>query len=160
MALRFAYTRPDGGVSVVNAARREDLERTIKFDSNEAYENYVLQRSIPADAANVTRLTDAATPDRCEFRNGWVLTDGKITFHMEKCREILRNKMRIVRQPLLEALDVDYQRADEAGDAVKKAAIAKSKQTLRDVTKDPAIDSARSPDDLRSVWPECLPRAS
>ena len=48
---------------------------------------------------------------------------------------------------------MDYQRADEAGDTGAKADIAKRKQALRDVTADPAIEAARTPDELRAVWP-------
>lgn len=75
---------------------------------------------------------------------------------MAKCREALRVRLRARRAPLLAALDVEYQRADEAGDAAAKKRIAARKQALRDVTADPAIDAAQTPADLMHVLPEAL----
>ena len=57
-----------------------------------------------------------------------------------------------VRKPLLEALDIDYQRADEAGDASKKTEIATKKQALRDVTNSTALNDASSATEVRAVW--------
>jgi len=64
--------------------------------------------------------------------------------------------MRKVRKPLLEALDVEYQRADERDDTNAKTAIAQRKERLRDVTDHPDIADARTPDELKEVWPEEL----
>jgi len=79
-----------------------------------------------------------------------------ITVNMLKARDIQRDKMRIARKPKLEALDVDFQRAIENDDATEKASIVAQKQALRDVTQDPAIESATTPDELKAVWPEIL----
>lgn len=79
-----------------------------------------------------------------------------ITINMGKAREIQRDRLRAMRVPLLNALDVEYQRADEQGDMVAKAAIAAKKQILRDVTKDPAIDAAETPEELAVVIPDIL----
>ena len=43
-----------------------------------------------------------------------------------------------------------------AGDTVAKAAVAAQKRVLRDVTADPRIDAAKTPDELRAVWPDAL----
>ena len=50
-----------------------------------------------------------------------------IKVNMEKAREIKRDQLR-----------------------------AERKQQLRDVTADPAIDAATTPDELKAVWPEAL----
>jgi len=57
---------------------------------------------------------------------------------------------------LFAVLDVEYMRADEAGNVAKKLAVAKKKQELRDVTADPRIESAKTPEELKAVWPDCL----
>ena len=57
-----------------------------------------------------------------------------IGVNIAKAKELQKERFRQVRKPLLEALDIDYQRADEAGDASKKTEIATKKQALRDVT--------------------------
>lgn len=82
---------------------------------------------------------------------------------MDKCRAIHRDRMRAARPPLLASLDIEYQtyqRANEAGDAAHKQAVAARKQTLRDVTKIPEIEQATTPDDLKAVWPQVLTSAA
>ena len=41
-------------------------------------------------------------------------------------------------------------------DAATMEAVAARKQALRDVTADPAIEAARTPEELKGVWPEVL----
>jgi len=79
-----------------------------------------------------------------------------ITVDMTKAREIKRDQLRAERKPLLEQLDVEFMRAQEAGDTQKQALIADKKQSLRDVTADPAIDAATTPDELKAVLPNAL----
>ena len=55
-----------------------------------------------------------------------------IKINIEKAKEIQKDKMRFVREPLLEKLDVDFVKALEFGGDT--AAIAAQKQALRDVT--------------------------
>lgn len=89
------------------------------------------------------------------FRNAWK-DDGGITVDMEKARELHRQNMRIERAPVLAALDIEYQRADESRSRVEKDVIAEKKQALRDVTDDHAIDAAQTPEELKQVWPDVL----
>jgi len=77
-----------------------------------------------------------------------------ITVDMTKAREIKRDQLRAERKPLLEQLDVDYMRSQEAGDTAKQQEIAAKKQALRDVTDDPAIDAAATPQELKDWWPD------
>ena len=79
-----------------------------------------------------------------------------ITVNMTKAREIKKDMIRAERAPMLAALDVEYMRAVETGDTVKQAEIAAKKQALRDATKDPAIATAQTPDQLKAVVPEAL----
>jgi len=79
-----------------------------------------------------------------------------ITVDMTKAREIKRDQLRAERKPLLEQLDVEFMRAQEAGDTAKQQEIAAKKQALRDVTADPAIDDATTPDELKAVRPDVL----
>lgn len=79
-----------------------------------------------------------------------------ITISMVKAREIQRDRIRAMRAPVLAELDIAYQRADEQGDSEAKADIAARKQALRDATKDPAIDAAKTPEELKAVIPGAL----
>lgn len=55
-----------------------------------------------------------------------------IKINVEKAKEIQKDKMRFMREPLLKKLDVDFVKALEFGGDT--AAIAAQKQALRDVT--------------------------
>ena len=75
-----------------------------------------------------------------------------IGVNIPKAKELQKERFRQVRKPLLETLDIDYQRADEAGDASKKTEIATKKQALRDVTNNTALNDATSEAEVRAVW--------
>ena len=75
-----------------------------------------------------------------------------IGVNIDKAKNLQKNRFREVRTPLLEALDVDYQRADEAADASEKTAVATKKQALRDVTADATLDAGTTADEVRAVW--------
>jgi hypothetical protein len=90
------------------------------------------------------------------FRNAWcdVTPASTIDHDMIKCRGIWKDKMRAARKPLIEAADIEFMRAMEAG--APTADISTRKQALRDVTANPAIDKAKTPEELKTVWPACL----
>lgn len=92
------------------------------------------------------------------FRGAWKDDGGNTpAVDMPKAREIHRQHLRRMRAPLLEQLDTDYLRASEPGYIGRSAGdIAKAKQALRDVTADPRIDAAQTPDELKAVIPEAL----
>ena len=75
-----------------------------------------------------------------------------IGVNIPKAKELQKERFRQVRKPLLEALDIDYQRADEAGDASKKTEVASKKQALRDVTNSTTLNDATSEAEVRAVW--------
>jgi len=76
--MKWAYTRPDGGVSVVVAAPKEHLERARGPMSDEEYEARVREKSIPADAADVIRLPEDWQPPLREKRDKWRIENGRI----------------------------------------------------------------------------------
>jgi hypothetical protein len=92
------------------------------------------------------------------LRNAWRAPggDGRVRVDMPKARELWRECMRRARAPLLARLDVEYQRADEVGDAAAKQAVAGRKKVLRDVTADVAIEMADNPEALKQCWPAYL----
>ena len=72
-----------------------------------------------------------------------------ITINMTKAKEIKKDMIRAERAPIFESLDVQFMRAVEAGDANLQTEISSKKQALRDATKDPAIDAAQTPEELK-----------
>lgn len=75
---------------------------------------------------------------------------------MPTARDIYRNILREERKPLLEKLDVDYMRAIESKNEQLQNDIAKKKQQLRDITKDPLIEKAQTVEQLKSIRPAIL----
>ncbi len=82
--------------------------------------------------------------------------NNQLAYDMTKARELWKEALRRARIPLLEKLDVDYQRADEINDATLKAQIVLNKNILRNCPTDPAIDAAQDLNDLRRSLPEML----
>lgn len=140
----------DGSVGRMQFAKRD----TSLTDAEVEHEvsKSVFPSGVPIAWRRVS-LTDF--PQDPTFRNAWTDT-GKIEVDMPKAREIHKGNLRALRAPLLAALDIAYIRADEMGDANQKAAIAAKKQALRDVTKDPGIDAATTPEQLNAVLPVAL----
>ena len=122
-------------------------------ETEEAFLARLQERCVPPDATDIRIVERAEIPTDRTFRNA---LKSDLTHDMEKCRSIWRDKMRDARKRLLAALDVEYQRADETGDAQEKLSVAAAKRELRDVTAVPEIDAAKTPEELKAVWPECL----
>lgn len=101
-------------------------------------------------------IQEADVPKDRYFREAWSHTGTKFEVQMDKAREIHRDHLRRLRAPKLTALDVEYMRADEEGQTGTKTAIAAVKRRLRDVTADPRIDAAKTPEELKAVIPEVL----
>ena len=72
-----------------------------------------------------------------------------IIVNVNKAKEITKDRLRAERVPLLAGLDVAYQRADESGDAEKKAEVVAEKQRLRDITQ--LADQAQTLDELKAL---------
>lgn len=73
-----------------------------------------------------------------------------ITIDFTKAKDITKDRLRAERTPLLQAQDVAFQRALEAG--ADTSAIVAEKQRLRDVTT--LADSATTLEELRSLKAE------
>ena len=73
-----------------------------------------------------------------------------ITINMTKAKNIHKNAIREKRKPLLEALDIEFQKALETG--ADTSAIVAKKKALRDAPADSGIDAATTPDELKASW--------
>lgn len=70
-----------------------------------------------------------------------------ITINLDKAKEITKQRLRKEREPLLQALDVQFQRALESN--TDTSAIVAEKQRLRDITN--LVDEAQTSDDLKAI---------
>lgn len=103
---------------------------------------------IRVDGQDVDADSVAVPSDRT-FREAWANAGARIVVDMAKAREIHRDNLRRDRAPRMEVLDVQFMRAIEQG--LPTAEIGTAKQRLRDVTADPRIDAASTPEELSAL---------
>lgn len=124
----------------------------IEFEREPTPENVNFEIAKANFKCTSWRIIDQSELPSRQFRDAWRDNQDHIGHDMPKCREIHRQRLRKQRAPLLAELDVEYMRADESGiSQLKKRDIASRKQALRDITADPRIDSAETPEDLLLV---------
>jgi hypothetical protein len=70
-----------------------------------------------------------------------------IQVNINKAKDITKDKLRAERKPLLEALDVEYIKAQETG--ADTSAIVAEKQRLRDITNQ--VDSMTTVEELKQA---------
>ena len=183
---RFEVTRvmsKDGGVTLTFCARAAD---PIEEDGQSIFEEVAVSlpvsaleserglmgwslifRSIeeeveawkagaPGEYVSHRSMPQSAIPSDRTFRAAWSDTTRKLVIDhdMDKARGIWRDKMRAARAPKLSELDLQVQRGMEAGADLKP--IFEAKKALRDVTVHPDIEAAKTPDELKAIWPEIL----
>ena len=101
---------------------------------------------------NQIDASTATVPSDRAFRGAWSLSGSVISEDMTKAKEIFKDKVREVRKPLLEAEDVTYMKALEAGDTDAQAASVAAKNALRDAPAAAAIDAATDIAGLKAAW--------
>jgi phosphotransferase system IIA component len=75
-----------------------------------------------------------------------------ITIDITKAKEVWKNKIRVARKSVLEKLDVDFIKAQEA--ETSTTAIVADKQTLRDLPNQ--VNTATTTDEIKDVWNDLL----
>jgi len=70
-----------------------------------------------------------------------------IQVNITKAKDITKDKLRAERKPLLEALDVEFIKAQEAG--ADTSSIVAEKQRLRDITNQ--VDNLNTVEELKAV---------
>jgi hypothetical protein len=103
----------------------------------------VCAKDVPAGVPFQIVNGDEVPSDRT-WRNAW---KEDLTVDMPKAVNITKERLRVERAPLLTALDVQYQRAQE--DGRDTTIIISEKQRLRDVTK--LADAATTLDELKAL---------
>ena len=106
------------------------------------------------DKDGVIAATPSTMPSDRHFRNAWVFDSSQsaITEDLTAAKEIFKDKIRLVRGPLLEAEDVVWMKAAEANDSDGKIASVTKKKKLRDAPAASAITNATSITELKAAW--------
>ena len=106
---------------------------------------------VDMDGASIDASTATKPSDR-HFRGAWKLSGTTISEDMTKAKVIFKDKIRSVRQPLLDAEDVVYMKALEASDSSAQTASVAKKKALRDAPAATAIDNADTIAKLKAAW--------
>jgi len=101
---------------------------------------------------NQIDASTATVPSDRHFRGAWTLSGSVISEDMTEAKKIFQDKIREVRQPLLDAEDVVYMKALEADDADAKTASVNKKKALRDAPAAKAITDADTIAKLKAAW--------
>jgi hypothetical protein len=95
----------------------------------------------------IVNLEDLPNVDD-DFFNSWEMdAQGNVTVNLSKAKEQTKERLRLEREPLLQAQDVLFQRAQENGDDT--TAIVVEKNRLRDITL--LADAATTLEELRNI---------
>jgi len=143
---RVIFDNGEGGVSILVPSPNCELSL-----------EQIIDKDIPADRSKDTLEASDLPTDRT-YRSAWTKGDRQVGINVEKAKALHKDKIRAVRDPLLAAEDVNYMRADEAGNNSEKQAVRVRKQALRDVTNivDTATITATDVNgvtaELKAVW--------
>lgn len=153
--VKLAIRTPDGVVI------RSMVVKEYNSDGSVRWERPATPEVIEADLVKTGYggmpwrfVADEEIADRT-FREAWQDT-GRITVNMTKAREVARARIRGWRANKLTALDIEYQRADETGDAAAKARVVAEKQRLRDLPFDVRIEVAGTPEELKEAMRQVM----
>jgi hypothetical protein len=128
-------------------------------------ENNTIQRYKPNPDLTPEKAIELIVPEDCEFciipdeeyvmkfASAYEIIEKTAVINIQKSQDILIEKFRAERTPILQKLDLEYMRADESGNLEHKKEIAEKKQVLRDITK---IELPNNIKELKNFWPEIL----
>jgi len=132
MSQAIIFTNDNGGVSVCIPTGELPIEAVQAKDTPKG--SIIVNQSDLPNQHN-------------DFFDAWELVDGKVEVSLAKAKEITKKRLRSEREPLLQAQDVAFQRAQESG--ADTSAIVAEKQRLRDVTK--LADAETTLEGLRAI---------
>ena len=134
--MKIIYKTPEGTVSVI-----------IPTSEWSGSMEELAQKDVPT-GLKYKIVEDSVIPTDRTFRNAWeVDTDFKISENLTKAKDITKDRLRVERNPLLEAEDVKFMQPQETGADTKD--IVAEKQRLRDITK--KADTCKTTDELKAL---------
>ena len=115
----------------------------------------IVDKDLPTGISTYSVVEDSVIPTDIDFRDSWVgvgigTTGGTISQDMTKAKEIHKTNIREARTPLLAALDVEFQKAQETSAGI--TTIVAKKQALRDAPAASGISTAANTTELKAQW--------
>lgn len=146
----IVYTDPKTGILAVCIPAPECR---LPGENEGVWLDRVRARSVPAGAKDVRVMLRSDLPKDRTFRDAWAIQGGKPSVDMAKAKDIHRGRIRRRRKARFRDLDAQQLRAIESGDASEVQAVAAAKKKLRDAPAHPGIENAKTPEELKTVWP-------
>ena len=115
-----------------------------------------MTRTIVDKDASTIDSASATVPSDRHFRDAWSLSGTTITEDISAAKTLFKEKIRMARKPLLEAQDVAYMKALEAGDSSAQTTAINAKTALRDAPAAAAITNADTIAKLKAAWDTSL----
>lgn len=132
---RILYQNQDGNLAIIVPAKGISIEQAAI--------------SVPVNTKWIV-VHPSELPQEQEFRNAWRLNQlDEVIIDFEKAKQITKNRLRLQRKPLLDALDIEFIRAIEKGQNTAK--IQEEKQRLRDLPD--LVEQAKSLQELTELMP-------
>ncbi len=151
MSKARAIKQLDGSISVIYPARKSKNDN----ETEDQWLERVFEQSTPVGLKYLDINIDNVPLDRT-FRNAWSLISKKITVDMPKAKTIHMDNIRKVRNTKLKEKDLDFLLAVEKKDIKNQDQIAIEKQILRDIPQNFDLSIAKTPDELKKLWPDEL----
>jgi hypothetical protein len=137
------------------------LESVIAKDVPAGSQYKVVDLESPAEKAEMDKIVQSNSAN-VSYWSAWegnfddVSSPIQFSINMEKAKECHVQYLRGARILDLNTLDIEYQKADEAGNTELKATIAAKKQKLRDMPSDTRIVNCSDFDTLKTLTYEYL----
>lgn len=158
----IVYSRPDGGVSVVNPAPSRVAELMVGGMTEAQALASIQASAMPDNATNVEVMDRALIPALREFRNAWErLGTGPPTINMPKARDIHAAKMAVAvvaEIALLRGQERKQRLRGNTSQADQHAANVSALESLDLGLLASRMQSAPTPAALSAVWPTAVPR--
>lgn len=148
MSKVIIYSNPDGSVSVVYPTGEIPIEQVWNKDTP-GIDN-------PKGPPVIVDL-EIIPKDRY-FRDAWKQDVTSIKIDMEKAKIIHMNRIRKSRDKELAKLDVEWTKKAAQKKNQEADAIETQRQTLRDIPISFDLSVAKTPDELKALWPNILPK--
>ena len=128
------FTNTTGNVSVCIPTGEISIEEVQQKDIPKGINSYI----VPIEALP-THYDD--------FFNAWEQVNGKVSVNIEKAKELTKQRLRKLREPLLVDQDILYMKALEQG--IDTSSIIEEKNRLRNITN--STDTCSTLEELRNL---------
>jgi hypothetical protein len=145
----------DKEVIIWNSEETGHISITIVAQGCPMTDEEIIAKDVPTKNFRVIKRTEIDKLDQRFVPNAFICDENmNPVVDLKKAKEVWRNRIRLKRVPVLQALDVEYLKASEKKEDTSE--ITKKKQELRDLPQNPKIDKAKSIADLVKVWHNLL----